>query len=212
MAEHLFSTVGCLDFSHEYALQGAGYPRIAGVDEVGRGPWAGPVVAAAVVLDPHNLPWGANDSKKLTAKKREALHDRIWATAHVGIGEASVEEIDRHNILQATYMAMKRALAALPVLPDFALIDGNRLPASLSCPAHPVVKGDGVVLSIACASIVAKVYRDRLMGDLAKAHPHYGWEHNAGYGAPAHQQGLRTHGVTAHHRRSFKPIAELLQG
>lgn len=206
----MITAVDPLSFQHEQALFAQGHTCIAGVDEVGRGPWAGPVMAAAVVLDPQKLPQGLNDSKKLSAAKREALYDLICATAHVGLGEASVEEIDHHNILQATYMAMQRAIAQLPVKPCFLLVDGNRLPNNLPCPAQAVVKGDGQVLSIAAASIVAKVTRDRLMAALAQQHPHYGWERNAGYGAPAHQAGLAQHGITEHHRKSFAPIAALL--
>ncbi len=186
------------------------YDRIAGVDEVGRGPWAGPVTAAAVILDPTRIPGGLNDSKKLSAKRRAALSEQLLTVAEVGIGVASVEEIDEHNILQATYLAMRRAIAALPASPDYALIDGNRVPADLSCPAEAVVKGDGRSVSIAAASIVAKVNRDTYMAEISRAHPEYGWETNKGYGTPAHQLSLSCHGVTPHHRRSFKPIHNIL--
>ncbi|ANT59898.1 MULTISPECIES: ribonuclease HII [Roseobacteraceae] len=184
--------------------------RVAGVDEVGRGPLAGPVVAAAVILDPALIPAGLNDSKKLTLKRREALEPIIRAQAMVGLGVASVEEIDEINILQATYLAMRRAVAALPQKPDHLLIDGNRLPTDLPCPATPVVKGDGKSVSISAASIIAKTWRDALMRDLAQHHPGYGWETNAGYGSKSHMQALRDFGVTPHHRRSFAPIHNIL--
>lgn len=183
---------------------------VAGVDEVGRGPWAGPVVAAAAILDPTRTPEGLNDSKKLSAGRREALFEDLEKSAEIGIGMASVEEIDSLNILRATELAMRRALAALPRAPGFALIDGNRIPPALPCPAQAVIGGDGRALSIAAASIVAKVTRDRLMAELARAHPEYGWERNAGYGVPAHREALLTYGVTPHHRRSFRPIYKIL--
>ncbi len=182
---------------------------VCGVDEVGRGPWAGPVVTAAVILDPATAPEGLNDSKKLSAKKREALFDQLQDAPH-GVGIATVEEIDRLNILHATYLAMQRAIAALPVQPGFALIDGNRIPQDLPCPAWAIVKGDARSASIAAASIIAKVARDRMMAELAEEFPGYGWETNAGYGVPAHREGLIRLGVTPHHRRSFKPIHKML--
>ncbi len=184
---------------------------VAGVDEAGRGPWAGPVVAGAVILDAANLPRGINDSKKLTAAKREALFDSILACAHTGIGIASVEEIDTLNILGATKLAMCRAVEALGVVPELALIDGNRAPEKMRCPVRTVVGGDAKSLSIAAASILAKVTRDRIMQTLAQEHPGYGWEKNAGYGTAAHQQGLAQYGVTPHHRQSFAPIRALLE-
>lgn len=183
---------------------------IAGVDEVGRGPWAGPVTACAVVLDPKNIPVGLKDSKKLAAKKRESLFDQIMATADVGIAHVSVEEIDQINILQASLLAMKKALGNLKYPPTYALIDGNRTPPNLEIPSECIVKGDGKCQSIAAASIVAKVTRDRIMVALAQQFPWYGWETNAGYGTKAHQDGLKSHGVTQHHRRSFKPIHNIL--
>jgi ribonuclease HII len=183
---------------------------IAGVDEVGRGPWAGPVTACAVVLDPGRIPAGLNDSKKLSAARRTALAREIADVAEVSVAHASVAEIDRLNILQATYLAMHRALAGLPRAPQFALIDGHRIPADLPCGAEAIVKGDGKSASIAAASIVAKVTRDEIMVALAQQFPGYGWEKNAGYGTKLHQQGLRNLGVTPHHRRSFKPIHNIL--
>ncbi|MFZ2620804.1 MAG: ribonuclease HII [Alphaproteobacteria bacterium] len=199
------------DFSREQVLLAQQFQHIAGVDEVGRGPWAGPVVACAVILNPTQLPHGADDSKKLSAKRREELYAQIMATAHVGLGEASVAEIDTLNIRNATFVAMQRAVAALPVVPDFLLIDGNALPPNLPCKASAVIGGDGKSLSIAAASIVAKVVRDKLMAELHDTFPHYGWNSNAGYGTAAHQAGLASHGVTPHHRTSFAPIAALVK-
>lgn len=198
------------DFSFEMSAQARGFSRVAGVDEVGRGPWAGPVTAAAVILDPDNIPEGLNDSKQLTAKRREALFDQLISCAEVSIADVSVTEIDEINILRASHLAMIRALDGLDSPADYALIDGNALPRGIGLPAAAVVKGDGRSLSIAAASIVAKVWRDRLMMALAQQHPGYGWETNAGYGTPAHQAGLKCHGVTPHHRRSFKPIHNIL--
>ncbi len=183
---------------------------VAGVDEAGRGPWAGPVVAAAAILNPAQLPAGINDSKKLSAGKREALFGKILSCARTGVGIASVEEIDALNILGATMLAMRRALLALPVMPDIALIDGNRAP-DMPCRVETVIGGDARSLSIAAASIIAKVTRDRMMAELAREFPHYGWEKNAGYGTAIHQKGLALHGITAHHRKSFAPIRVLLE-
>ncbi len=195
------------DFSHESAAPAG---PVAGVDEVGRGPWAGPVVAAAAIVDPARLPAGVNDSKRLTAKRREALAERIREVAEIGLGVASVEEIDRLNIGGATDLAMRRALANLPRAPGFALVDGRRVPPGLPCPAAALIGGDGRALSIAAASIVAKVARDRIMAGLAAAFPGFGWERNAGYGTAAHAAALARLGPTPHHRRSFRPIAEIL--
>lgn len=193
-----------------YVFESASPQPVCGVDEVGRGPWAGPVVTAAVILDPANIPTGLNDSKKLTAARREGLFEKINASAHVAIGMASVEEIDRINILQATFLAMRRAVEALKVSPAFALIDGNKIPPALVCDARAIVKGDSRSVSIAAASIIAKVTRDRLMCDLSATYPGYAWETNMGYGTKAHQEGLARLGVTPHHRRSFKPIHKML--
>ncbi|MEL6678366.1 MAG: ribonuclease HII [Pseudomonadota bacterium] len=183
---------------------------VCGADEAGRGPWAGPVVAAAVILPVDGIPEGIDDSKRLSPARREALFDAILACAHVGIGRAEVEEIDSRNILVASEAALARAVAALPLPPRVALIDGKRVPPDLPCPAVALVKGDSRSLSIAAASIVAKVTRDREMRDLAKVHPGYGWETNMGYGTAAHAEGLQRLGVTPHHRRSFKPIHKIL--
>lgn len=196
------------NFSFERAAAPA--TRIAGIDEAGRGPWAGPVVAAAVILPCRKLPRGIDDSKCVKPERREALYLSIYEIAEVGVGEASVEEIDALNILGATMLAMQRALAALPNAPDYALVDGNRLPP-LPCPAKAIVEGDARSLSIAAASIIAKVTRDRIMRRLAEEFPHYGFERHAGYGTKIHQDALRTHGVTPHHRKSFAPIRALLE-
>ncbi len=192
---------------------------ICGIDEAGRGPWAGPVVAGAAVfltreVSPELLAQ-LNDSKKLTAKKREYLYELLRQeeqAGHIlcGIGEASAAEIDELNILQATFLAMRRAVEKLPQKPDIALIDGNRLPKDFPCANECFIGGDGRSYSIAAASILAKVYRDRLMSEMAKQYPHYGFEKNAGYGTKAHIEGLRLHGVTPQHRRSYRPIKEFL--
>lgn len=182
---------------------------VCGVDEVGRGPWAGPVITAAVVLDPDNIPNGLRDSKKLSPKRREALYPLIMESAHVAFGGASVDEIDRHNILQATLMAMARAVANLPIKVDHALIDGNRLP-KLDCPASAIIKGDNISFSIAAASIMAKVNRDFLMKEIARIYPEYGWQHNAGYGTAQHRKALKLVGPSRFHRKSFAPIRKLL--
>jgi ribonuclease HII len=198
------------DFTFEMRGHQNGFTHVAGVDEVGRGPLAGPVVAAAVILDPANIPDGLNDSKKLTAKRREALLDQIMDNAVVSIGQASVAEIDEHNILRASHIAMVRAVAGLSQSPDHVLIDGNMVPRGLTISSETIVKGDGRSQSIAAASIVAKLWRDRHMVDLAQQFPGYGWEKNAGYGTAQHLQGLEVLGVTPHHRRSFKPIHNIL--
>lgn len=192
---------------------------ICGIDEAGRGPWAGPVVAGAAVfltreVSPKLLAQ-LNDSKKLSAKKREYLYELLRQeeqAGHIlcGIGEASAAEIDELNILQATFMAMRRAVENLPQKPDIALIDGNRLPKDFPCANECFICGDGRSYSIAAASILAKVYRDRLMSEMAKQYPHYGFEKNAGYGTKAHIEGLRQYGVTPQHRRSYRPIKEFL--
>lgn len=197
------------DFTFEQDLSARGALRIAGVDEVGRGPLAGPVTAAAVILDPANIPEGLNDSKALTAKRRAALEPLIFAAAEVSIAHASVEEIDALNILRASHLAMERALAGLGTV-DHALIDGNMIPRGLTIPATTIIKGDARSMSIAAASIVAKICRDRIMSDLAQQFPGYGWETNAGYGSKSHILALQNLGVTPHHRRSFKPVHNML--
>jgi ribonuclease HII len=185
---------------------------ICGVDEAGRGPLAGPVVAAAVILTRGRIPKGLNDSKKLSEEAREELFPRIMDMAiAVGVGESGPEEIDLVNIRQATHLAMARAVRALSVAAKFALVDGNDAPA-LPCKCDTLVKGDGRSVSIAAASIIAKVTRDRMMIRLHDEHPGYNWRSNKGYGTPDHYSGLKTHGVTIHHRRSFAPIHHILYG
>ena len=199
-AAHRWSTI-------ERDLRDRGLTLIAGVDEVGRGPLAGPVVACAIVMPPTaRAIAGVDDSKKLSAdtRVRLALTIRQRALA-IGVGAASVREVDRLNIYHATVLAMRRALARLAVDPDHILVDGNALP-TLGHAHTSVVKGDSKCYAIACASIVAKELRDRLMRDLARRHPHYGWDHNAGYGTAEHMAALATRGPTPHHRRSFAPV------
>jgi ribonuclease HII len=185
---------------------------VAGIDEAGRGPLAGPVVAAAVILDidrmPKKIARAIDDSKKLAAPVREKLALWISENAITGLGQASVEEIDRINILQASLLAMTRAAAALAVAPAFALVDGDKLPKQLACPARAVIGGDGLSLSIAAASILAKVTRDRHMAALDRRYPGYGWAHNAGYGTAEHRAALLHLGVTPEHRRSFSPVSQ----
>jgi len=199
----------CPDFTHETAALARGHVCIAGVDEVGRGPLAGPVTAAAVVLG-QVIPAGLRDSKTLTPAARTRLAAEIMASADVYIAHASVAEIDTLNILRASHLAMERAVAGLRCPPDFVLADGHLLPAGLLCGAAAIVKGDALCLSIAAASIVAKVARDAIMVDLAQQHPGYGWEVNAGYPTPGHLTALLNLGVTAWHRRSFRPVHNLL--
>jgi ribonuclease HII len=199
------------DFVHERAWIARGHGLVAGIDEAGRGPWAGPVVAAAVILDAGAIPEGINDSKALKPADRERLYEEIVRHAEVGVGIADVDRIDRDNILHATLWAMGQAVASLPRPPGAALVDGNISPRLL-CAIETLVAGDARSLSIAAASIVAKVTRDRMMVELARAHPGYGWERNMGYGVPEHQQGIARHGLTPHHRRSFKPIALAARG
>lgn len=194
------------DWSLEASFEGP----VAGIDEVGRGPLAGPVVAAAVILDPARLPVGLRDSKQLAKATRERLHDEIRGMAIAfAIGSASVEEIDRINILEAALLAMRRAVAALARPPVACLVDGNRDPRT-GVPTRTVIGGDRRSLSIAAASILAKVTRDRIMAGLAREHPAYGWEKNAGYGVPAHLDSLRLVGVSPHHRKSFAPVRKIL--
>ena len=198
------------DFTLEQTAIDAGHTLIAGVDEVGRGPLCGPVTAAAVILDPQNIPAGLNDSKKLTAKRREALYDLLLECATVSVAHATVAEIDELNILRASHLAMERAVAGLPKTPDHVLIDGNLIPKGLTISAQAVIKGDGKSVSIAAASIMAKTVRDRIMVDLAQQYPGYGWEKNAGYPTAVHLESLQKLGVTPHHRRSFKPVYKML--
>lgn len=198
------------DYSLERAATQRGAALVAGVDEVGRGPLAGPVTAAAVILDPARIPDGLNDSKKLSAKRRDALWQVIHDAAEVSIAHASVAEIDEINILRASHLAMERAVAGLPRAPEFLLIDGNMIPKGLTIPSQAVIKGDGLSVSIAAASIVAKICRDRIMWDLAQQFPGYGWDTNAGYPSKSHKAALQNLGVTPHHRHSFKPVHNIL--
>ncbi|WBU56926.1 ribonuclease HII [Paracoccus sediminicola] len=200
----------CPDYAYELDARLAGARRIAGVDEAGRGPLAGPVTAAAVVLDPHHLPEGLNDSKKLSARRRERLAAEIRDTADWAVAHVTVEEIDRLNIHHAAHLAMCRAVDGLRAPPCRVLIDGNAVPAPLKDRALAVVKGDSLCLSIAAASILAKIERDKLMVDLAQQFPGYGWEKNAGYPTAAHKHALMTLGLTPYHRRSFKPVHNIL--
>lgn len=193
------------DFSFEKQAGGI----VAGVDEVGRGPWAGPVVASAVILDAGNFPDGLDDSKKLTKRKRERLFDEIKEAATVGVGQASVEEIDQLNILRASLLAMSRAIAELSSAPEAILVDGNEAPDCRQ-PVQCIVKGDSHSLSIAAASIIAKVTRDRIMQELSLTYPAYGWERNAGYGTAEHRDALSLVGISPHHRKSFAPIRKLM--
>jgi ribonuclease HII len=184
---------------------------VAGVDEAGRGPLAGPVVAAAVILDERQPIAGLADSKKLTALRRERLFDEIRAKALCcSVAEASVEEIDRLNILQATLLAMRRAVQGLRLKPALVLVDGNRLPV-LDIPAEAIVKGDALVPAISAASILAKVHRDRWCAEVHAQYPQYGFDAHKGYGTAAHLQALRAHGASPLHRRSFAPVAQQLE-
>ena len=197
-----------LCFSCENKLAEEGRCTIAGIDEVGRGPLAGPVTAAAVVINNPFPLTELNDSKRLSPKKRLALYQLIKEHADVGIGHGDVDEIDQINILQATFLAMSRAVQALPHPPDYTLVDGNRLPRQWPYAGHPEVGGDGRIMSIAAASVVAKVTRDKIMHTLAADFPQYGWQTNAGYGAKKHLDALTEYGITPHHRRSFAPVAK----
>ncbi len=194
-----------------YLLECTSPAPVAGVDEVGRGPMAGPVVAAAVILRPGTIPDRLADSKTLTPKVREELYAALCEGSDIGVGAASVREIDRINILQATFVAMRRAVERLAQPPRLVLVDGNRLP-QLPYPVYLVVRGDARCLSIAAASIVAKVVRDRLMARLARRYPDYGWDHNVGYCTAGHRAALAQHGATIHHRRSFDPVRQVLGG
>src|SRR5450631_1108375 len=196
-------------FRRERRWLNSGIFPIAGCDEAGRGPLAGPVVAAAVILDPARIPRGLNDSKKLDAQAREALYEKICASAQIAVAFGGVERIDRDNILRASLWALARAVKALPVKPKFVFVDGN-MKIDCGCDCQAVVSGDALVASIAAASIVAKVTRDRLMKRLGLAHPGYGFERHMGYCVPEHFAALARLGPTVHHRRSFAPVAAKL--
>ena len=192
-------------FELESAEHQLGSRPIAGVDEAGRGPWAGPVVAAAVILNPDKIPANIDDSKALDEDSRAFLYRRIMKVAIVGVGIAEVDRIDRENILGATLWAMAKAVSQLADVPKLVLVDGDKTP-HVAMTARAIVKGDSKCLSIAAASIIAKVTRDRLMMELARDYPGYGFERHKGYGTPEHQAAINKLGVTALHRRSFKPI------
>ena len=204
----------------DFAFEDKYADLVVGIDEAGRGPWAGPVVASAVVFLNRNenkeLLLNLNDSKKLSAKKRDKLYsllkeEQAKGNISIGIGEATSQEIDDLNILQATFLAMKRAYQNLDVKPKHALIDGNQIPKNFPCSAQCIVKGDALSMSISAASIVAKVYRDHLMQNLAEEYPFYGFEKNAGYGTKLHIDGLKKCGICPEHRKSYKPIQNFLK-
>jgi ribonuclease HII len=199
-----------LDLAVERSFFGRGHRAVAGVDEAGRGPWAGPVIAAAVVVTPAS-PWleGVNDSKQLTRRRREDLAAAIVSTLVHAVGGASVREVDRLNVRVASALAMRRALARLPGNADVVVVDGLAVP-ELGVPHQAMVDGDARCYAVACASIVAKTVRDRLMRRLGARYPEFGWERNAGYGTPAHRAALDRRGPTPHHRRSFTPVAQRL--
>ncbi len=201
------------EIENEYSL------LVAGIDEAGRGPWVGPVVAGAVVVLDKNLDAGLlknlDDSKKLSAKKREKLYNLLReeekaGKVAIGIGQASASEIDEMNILNATFLAMKRAYDKLKVKPGAVIVDGNMVPKNFNIPCKAVVKGDAKSVSISAAAIMAKVYRDRMMAEMAVKYPHYGFEKNAGYGTKAHIEALQKFGITPEHRKSYKPIKDRL--
>ncbi len=201
------------DFRFEELAQAQGYNVICGVDEAGRGSWAGPVVAGAVILDREKLTDNfldnLDDSKKLKPARREELFEELRLCANIGIGQSDVIEIDKVNILKATLSAMARAVRNLNTHTDFVLVDGNVAP-KLSCHSECIVRGDSLSMSIAAASIIAKVTRDRIMADLACAYPGYGWDRNVGYGTQKHREAIEKYGVTIQHRKSYKPIKKIL--
>jgi len=188
-----------------------GWPKklIAGIDEAGRGPWAGPVVSAAVILNEKNIPDGLNDSKKLSEKKRLSLYSSIYNFHSVGVGVSSIEEIDSMNVLQATFLSMKRAVEDLNPQPEYILVDGN-LDPGLNFKTKCIIKGDSISISIAAASVIAKVTRDNLMLKLDKEFPNYNWKKNKGYGTAEHRNALELHGPCKYHRKSFSPINKML--
>ena len=196
-------------FRRERAAMKRGVWPVAGCDEAGRGPLAGPVVAAAVILDPQRIPRGLNDSKKLSAAEREGLYEKITKNAQFAVAVASPQRIDRDNILRASLWALARAVAGLPERPKLVFVDG-RDRIAVDCECQAVISGDGLIASIAAASIIAKVVRDRLMTCLGAAHPGYGFERHMGYSVPEHFAALEKLGPTIHHRRSFAPVAEAL--
>tara|TARA_B100000029_G_scaffold423455_1_gene430640 strand:- start:455 stop:1063 length:609 start_codon:yes stop_codon:yes gene_type:complete len=197
------------DLSIEKNKNNLNYKLIAGVDEAGRGPWAGPVYSAAVILDISKIPAEINDSKKMSEKKRDEIYSRIVSEHHYSIGVADVNEIDELNILQASLLSMKRAITNLHLNPDFVLIDGVHRP-NLDVDSENIIRGDSKSLSIAAASIIAKVERDRFMKKIDEEYPCYNWKKNKGYGTKEHQNALNIHGISKHHRKSFSPIRKIL--
>ena len=197
------------DFSVEDKKRQLDFSNIAGVDEAGRGPWAGPVYSAIVILNRNCIPEGINDSKKISKKKRIELYEEILINHEYGIGFASPDEIDQLNILEATFLSMRRALENLIIKPDYILVDGNLSP-SFNIPHESIIKGDSISMSIAAASIIAKVERDKFMLTIDNEHPEYKWKKNKGYGTKDHQNALNAHGVTKYHRKSFSPIRKIL--
>ena len=191
--------------------RGFGWPQklVAGIDEAGRGPWAGPVVSAAVILIEKNIPDGLNDSKKISEKKRLSLYSSIYNFHSVGVGISSIEEIDRMNVLQATFLSMNRAVEDLNPQPEYILVDGN-LDPGLNFKTKCIIKGDSISISIAAASVIAKVTRDNLMLKLDKEFPNYNWKKNKGYGTAEHRNALELHGPCKYHRKSFSPINKML--
>jgi ribonuclease HII len=198
-------------FDLEAALMDEFKGPVAGIDEAGRGPWAGPVVVAAVILNPERIPEGLNDSKVLTPQEREERYAEIMATSIVSVAIGNVRRIDRDNILQASLWGMRKAYRGLRVPIGAAIIDGNIVPRRFSCKARAVVGGDGLSLSVAAASIVAKVTRDRMMVKLSRRYRRYAWDSNKGYGTREHAEAIKKHGVCTHHRRSFSPIERALR-
>ena len=197
------------DFSVEDKKRQLDFNNIAGVDEAGRGPWAGPVYSAIVILNRNCIPEGINDSKKISEKKRIKLYEEILINHKYGIGCASPDEIDQLNILEATFLSMRRALENLIIKPDYILVDGNLSP-NFNIPHESIIKGDSISMSIAAASIIAKVERDKFMLNIDNEHPEYKWKKNKGYGTKDHQNALNAHGVTKYHRKSFSPIRKIL--
>lgn len=201
------------DYAYEQQAHKDGFQIVCGIDEAGRGPWAGPVTAAAVIIDMEQISpellKKLDDSKKLTAPRREQIYATLLSQVDYGIGTATVDEIDQLNILQATFLAMRRAVEALSADPDMALIDGNKCPG-LPCAEQAIIKGDALSYSIAAASIVAKVSRDHVMQELDTRYPGYGWTRNAGYGTKQHSLALEALGVTPEHRKSYAPIRKIL--
>ncbi|HEU4475874.1 MAG TPA: ribonuclease HII [Methyloceanibacter sp.] len=198
-------------FDFEAALMDEFKGPVAGIDEAGRGPWAGPVVVAAVILDPNRIPEGLHDSKLLTPEARADRYEAIMATAIVAVAIGPVRQIDRINILQASLWGMRKAYRGLQVPVGAAIIDGNIVPRRFPCKARAVVGGDGLSLSVAAASIVAKVTRDRMMLKLSRRYRRYAWDSNKGYGTREHAEAIKKHGVCSHHRRSFSPIERALR-